>query len=50
MQQQDSRDDGFGHALSGGPAHLSCLRLRNPRLNRARLMLPGFASDFLASL
>jgi hypothetical protein len=22
MEQQDSRDNGFGHALSGGPAHV----------------------------
>jgi hypothetical protein len=22
MEQQDRRDDGLGHALSGGPAHI----------------------------
>jgi hypothetical protein len=22
MEEQDSRNDGFGHALSGGPAHI----------------------------
>jgi hypothetical protein len=26
MEQQDSRDHGFGHALSGGPAHIVSIK------------------------
>jgi hypothetical protein len=37
-EQQTSRDDGFGHALSGGPAHIVCKQISAAGAAPARLV------------
>jgi hypothetical protein len=36
MEQQDSRDDGFGHALSGGPARIVGMKKKVKTIRHAQ--------------
>jgi hypothetical protein len=36
IEQQDSRNDGFGHALSGGPAHIISTKMNAKTIRHAQ--------------
>jgi hypothetical protein len=40
MEQQDSRDDGLGHALSGGPAHIVWMKTDVKTIRHAQEYIP----------